>query len=228
MAIDAWNRQLSSGLSWFNRDYGERVDTASGTLRVPVSYARGGFIGVADSSGGARGIPSAGGLLSLGRTAAGSLRTRLTRAAVPEARAEVEVRLRPFHPRDAVGGFPVLVRDSIEQAGLDSAGGAGFGPVRHPRTVVGMAAGGRRLFLVTIDGRQPGYSVGMTLREAARLALDLGATEALNLDGGGSTTMAVRRDSSGRERYEVVNRPSDPQGERPVGNALALVCLGAR
>jgi exopolysaccharide biosynthesis protein len=127
-----------------------------------------------------------------------------------------------------VGGFPVLVRDSIEQAGLDSAGGAGFGPVRHPRTVVGMAAGGRRLFLVTIDGRQPGYSVGMTLREAARLALDLGATEALNLDGGGSTTMAVRRDSSGRERYEVVNRPSDPQGERPVGNALALVCLGAR
>jgi exopolysaccharide biosynthesis protein len=91
-----------------------------------------------------------------------------------------------------------------------------------------MAAGGRRLFLVTIDGRRPGYSVGMTLREAARLALDLGATEALNLDGGGSTTMAVRRDSSGRERYEVVNRPSDPQGERPVGNSLALVCPSAR
>lgn len=228
LAIQAWNRQVASGLSWFNRDFGERVDTASGTLRVPVTYARGGFIGVADSSGGARGIPSTGGLLSLGRTAAGTLRTRLAGAAVPEARAEVEVRLHPFHPRDAVGGFPVLVRDSIEAAGLDSAGGAGFGPVRHPRTLVGMAAGGRRLFLVTIDGRQPGYSVGMTLREAARLALDLGATEALNLDGGGSTTMAVRRDSSGRERYEVVNRPSDPQGERPVGNALALICPSTR
>jgi exopolysaccharide biosynthesis protein len=138
--------------------------------------------------------------------------------------AQVEVRLLPFHPREAVGGFPVLVRDSVEAAGLDSAGAATFGPVRHPRTIVAFASRGRRLMLVTVDGRQPGYSVGMTLREAAGLALDLGATDAINLDGGGSTAMVVRRGSSGTARYEVVNRPSDPQGERPVGNALAVVC----
>jgi exopolysaccharide biosynthesis protein len=137
----------------------------------------------------------------------------------------VRLRLAPLHPREAVGGFPVLVRDSSEVPGLDSAGAATFGTVRHPRTLVAAGAGGRRLMLVTVDGRQPGYSVGMTLREAAQLARDLGATEAINLDGGGSTAMAVRRADG---RVEVVNRPSDPQGERPVGNALALVCAQHR
>ncbi|HEV3402013.1 MAG TPA: phosphodiester glycosidase family protein, partial [Acidimicrobiales bacterium] len=65
------------------------------------------------------------------------------------------------------------------------------------------------------DGRQPGHSAGMTLAEAARLMLDLGATEAINLDGGGSTTFVVR----GR----VSNRPSEPPGERPVPSALVVL-----
>jgi exopolysaccharide biosynthesis protein len=69
-----------------------------------------------------------------------------------------------------------------------------------------------RLLLVTVDGRHPGWSVGMTLPEAARLMRSLGARDALNLDGGGSTTMTVRG--------QVVNRPSDGGGERPVSNAL--------
>jgi exopolysaccharide biosynthesis protein len=54
----------------------------------------------------------------------------------------------------------------------------------------------------------------MTLREAALLMRSLGARDALNLDGGGSTTMVVRG--------EVVNRPSDPGGERPVSDALVV------
>jgi exopolysaccharide biosynthesis protein len=146
-------------------------------------------------------------------------------AARAGGRFAVLVRLMPVSPREAVGGFPVLARDSTEVAGLDSAGAPTFAPVRHPRTLVGVAAGGRRLLLMTIDGRQEGYSAGTTNRETARIALALGATEAINLDGGGSTTMVVARPTSDSVRYEVVNKPSDPQGERPVGNALLIVRL---
>jgi exopolysaccharide biosynthesis protein len=55
----------------------------------------------------------------------------------------------------------------------------------------------------------------MTLPEAARLMRSLGASDALNLDGGGSTTMTIRG--------QVVNRPSDPGGERPVGDGLFVM-----
>ena len=80
------------------------------------------------------------------------------------------------------------------------------------------------LFLVVVDGRQPGYSVGMSLAELAefmrmRLAdfalARENAYQALNLDGGGSATMVVGE--------QVVNSPSDPTGERPVANALLVV-----
>ncbi len=134
-----------------------------------------------------------------------------------------EPQLEPFHPLEAVGGFPVLVRDSVEADTLDRAGATTFAPVRHPRTLVGTAAGGRRLLLVTVDGRQAGYSAGMTLRESARLLLRLGATEGLNLDGGGSTTLVVRGRGASGARFVVANRPSDAAGERPVGNALVAV-----
>jgi exopolysaccharide biosynthesis protein len=66
-----------------------------------------------------------------------------------------------------------------------------------------------------VDGRQAPYSDGMTLAELAALMRRLGATDALNLDGGGSTTMVVQ----GR----IVNRPSDQEGERHVGDALAVI-----
>jgi exopolysaccharide biosynthesis protein len=62
----------------------------------------------------------------------------------------------------------------------------------------------------------------MTLRETARLMLALGAREAINLDGGGSTTMVFADpDSSGKLR--IANHPSDKEGERTVGDALAIV-----
>ena len=79
------------------------------------------------------------------------------------------------------------------------------------------------MILVTVDGRQAGYSAGMTLRESAQLMRDLGATQALNLDGGGSTTMVVRRSWEHAARYILANKPSDKEGERPVANALAVV-----
>ena len=63
--------------------------------------------------------------------------------------------------------------------------------------------------------RQPGFSVGMTLPELAALMRRLGAADALNVDGGGSSTMVV----GGR----VLNRPSDATGERAVANAIAVL-----
>jgi exopolysaccharide biosynthesis protein len=105
---------------------------------------------------------------------------------------------------------------------VDTEGGPGFATGRHPRTAVGVARGGRRLLLVVVDGRQKGYSDGMTLRELAEVMRAFGARDAINLDGGGSTTLVYADpDSSGKLR--VANRPSDPTGERPVGNALAIV-----
>ena len=159
-------------------------------------------------------------VLVAGARAPAALRGRLRNLRPGADTAAVHVALQPFHPREAVGGFPVLVADSALLHGIDSAGGRGFGPVRHPRTALGLAAGGRRLLLVTVDGRQPGYSAGMTLRELAELLLQFGATDALNLDGGGSTTMVLGA-ANGTSR--ILNQPSDSTGERPVANALAVV-----
>ncbi len=83
---------------------------------------------------------------------------------------------------------------------------------RHPRTAVGFNAD--EILLVTVDGRQKDWSVGMTMVELARLMAELGCTEALNLDGGGSTTAWVDG--------EVVNRPSDG-GQRRIANALLVI-----
>jgi exopolysaccharide biosynthesis protein len=127
--------------------------------------------------------------------------------------------MEPFHPLEAVGGRPVIVRGGLPSAeALDS---SAFAVTRHPRTAAGIADRGRRLLLVTVDGRQPEWSVGMRLDELARLLVALGAEEAINLDGGGSTAMVVRDRASTRLR--MVNRPSDREGERAVGNALAVV-----
>jgi hypothetical protein len=89
-----------------------------------------------------------------------------------------------------------------------------FGVRRNPRTMAGVTADGR-LLLVTVDGRQPGYSVGASFAEGAAIMRALGAAEAVNLDGGGSTAMAVGE--------ELVNRPSDPTGERPDADAIVVL-----
>ncbi|MDZ7374925.1 MAG: phosphodiester glycosidase family protein [candidate division KSB1 bacterium] len=116
---------------------------------------------------------------------------------------------------EAIGGLPRLVRDGRVSIEVEREGGSGFRDIRHPRTAVGVSQDGYRVFLVVVDGRQEGYSVGMTLGELAELTIRLGCYDALNLDGGGSSTMLVDG--------KVVNRPSDPVGERPVANALLVV-----
>lgn len=116
---------------------------------------------------------------------------------------------------EAVAGWPVLVQDG-EALPLNNGDNLVAG--RHPRTAVGF--NDEYVFIVTVDGRQNGWSNGMTLRELARFMVELGAEEALNLDGGGSTTMVLR--PPGEERPVVVNRPSDGH-ERAVANALFVV-----
>lgn len=75
---------------------------------------------------------------------------------------------------------------------------------RHPRTVVGISKDKKFVYLVTIDGRQPEFSVGTSILESGKILLQLGAYDAVNLDGGGSTTM-VYRDESGKP--VVLNQP---------------------
>jgi len=91
--------------------------------------------------------------------------------------------------------------------------------VLHPRTALGLDPESRWLTLAVVDGRQKGYSEGMSERELAEFMAELGCSDALNLDGGGSSVMLLE-DESGR--LQVKNRPSDPTGPRPVPVLLGV------
>ncbi len=105
----------------------------------------------------------------------------------------------------AIGGGPVLIDNNQLRT---------WEPPnpRHPRTAIGWNR--EQLFLVVVDGRQEGLSAGMTLPELATLMKRLGCTEAMNLDGGGSSTLWLGG--------QVMNWPSDGR-ERPVANGLLIV-----
>lgn len=134
---------------------------------------------------------------------------------------------------ESVGATPILVRDGKPWFSNDP---NNFVRGLHPRTIVGWNASGEVL-LVTVDGRQPGYSRGMSLAEAADLMIGLGATEAINLDGGGSTTFVVNGQVLNRPSDRAVRRNGDERivnvpargdvvlgnVERPVVNALVVV-----
>jgi len=115
-----------------------------------------------------------------------------------------------------IGGGPRIIRDGkVAVEHLQEGISENFARSRHPRTAAGYSKDGRRLFLITVDGRQASFSVGMSLYELAEFMLNLGVWDALNLDGGGSTTMIVN-DS-------LVNSPSDATGDRPISNAFVVL-----
>lgn len=89
-----------------------------------------------------------------------------------------------------------------------------------PRTAVAMDKTGKRVFFVTVDGRQSGYSKGMSLKQFAQYLVSLGADRAINLDGGGSTTLVARK--RGDIYPTVMNSPSDGR-ERAVSTILQVV-----
>jgi hypothetical protein len=130
----------------------------------------------------------------------------------------VRLALRPEWPTvgDAIGGGPLLVREGSPVHDADEAFRWSQLVPRAPRTAVGQRANGEVL-LVTTDGRQPGYSVGMTNLELAHALVRLGAVRAMALDSGGSSTLAFEG--------TVLNSPSDGR-ERPVSTALMLQYYG--
>jgi hypothetical protein len=205
-----------SELVAFTPEWGARTQRRAGTLDAIV---RDGAVARLRAGGGTA-IPADATVL----TATGGARKLLREAGVG-APAALDLSLRAgagAAPEIVSGGPRLLARGRVRVRSSPE----GFAPLsapwfhgsfvaaRHPRTIAGVRADGT-LLLVTIDGRRAGWSAGVTLHEAARVMRSLRARDALNLDGGGSTAMAVR----GR----TVNRPSDPAGERPVSDALMVL-----
>lgn len=152
--------------------------------------------------------------------AKGPRRAELLNAARDQSHVRLRLALQDEEGRswlgvsEAVGGEPWLIKNGefskrTDRHGLDAA--TPFASNRHPRTAVGVTREGHFL-LVVVDGRQI-TSRGATLREMAQLMMDLGCVNAINLDGGGSSTMVVRG--------LVVNSPSDGQ-QRAVASGLLV------
>lgn len=116
---------------------------------------------------------------------------------------------------EVVGGNTMLVHDGIAVPHQSKA--------RHPRTVVGLDKTGKRLIILVVDGRKPAIAVGMSYDELAAEMLRLGCTEAVNLDGGGSTLMAVRDAATGE--MKILNEPTDGR-ERAVADVLGVSVEG--
>ncbi|MGA7201077.1 MAG: phosphodiester glycosidase family protein [Candidatus Cybelea sp.] len=115
----------------------------------------------------------------------------------------------------AIGGGPLILHDGDWYDDGDGPNGREFSK-RIPCSGAAIAPDGR-LFLIEVDGRHPEFSVGLKRREFAALMRSLGATEGLAFDGGGSSTIAIRR--LGESESVVANSPSDGI-ERPVGDGL--------
>ncbi len=112
---------------------------------------------------------------------------------------------------EVIGGNVILVRDGLVVPHQSQ--------VRHPRTVVGMDKTGSKLIVLVVDGRKPGIAVGMSYDELAAEMVRLGCQDALNLDGGGSSVMAVRESTT--NKFRILNEPTDGR-ERAVVNVLGI------
>jgi exopolysaccharide biosynthesis protein len=123
----------------------------------------------------------------------------------------------PNGTRDAIAAGPRLLTDGAPSSLHRSLSGTG----RGPRTAVGVAADGKRAWIVVIDGRQEGYSMGASNADLIALFGELGARDAMSFDGGGSVALAV--EDGGKAR--LLNRPIHtgvPGRERPVANHLVV------
>jgi phosphodiester glycosidase len=223
-------RALGDALVLFTGRYGDRTPTINAdsthrtAVELPLASAgtRGDTLlfrvsGAPRDSGGLP-LDAAHSALSATGSAADALR-HLSGAMRVGDTTRVVLRFRPDRGRlcTLVGGWPRIVVDGTSIAdSVDRIEGTfpRFSVTRHPRTAVGISRDSTKLLLTTVDGRQESSS-GMSLVELAALMRALGAFQAINLDGGGSTTMVIEG--------QVVNHPSDSAGERAVGNALLVV-----
>jgi hypothetical protein len=213
----------AGGTALYTQTYGPATPAATETVEVtltpfPAAAPLRDLVGtvVQAKQGGATPIPPGGAVL-VGRGATGA--GRLATEAPVGSNVTVRLTLTPDWSGlvDAVGGGPVLVREGRPVFRSNEGFTTDQLVPRAPRTAVGQTQDGR-IVLVTVDGRRAGYSVGMTNFELALLLMRLGVWTGSALDGGGSTTMA----------YEgaLLNRPSDPGGERSIAESLSLFYYG--
>jgi hypothetical protein len=204
-------------LMLFTPAYHAHTDTAPGGLEW-ILDGRPLRVREPPRSSGKTPIPKAGFVLSFG----GSRPPPPLAALRPGSRVDLETHYGPAADRgawadatDIIGGAGLLASDGrFVDDWAAEAFTAGFAELRHPRTAIGTRPDGS-IWLVTVDGRQPRLSAGMTRVELREFARRLGLTNVLNLDGGGSTTMWAAG--------EVVNSPSDLAGPRKVSDALLVV-----
>lgn len=213
-AITGMNRaRLQDDLIVYTPFYGEATRTNVYGLDVVVEDDR-----VVEIVEGSTGIPLNGYVLS-GHGKSRDLLKELSVGDQVQLKLELTPDWREEGIEHMIGGGPRLVRDGqIYITSQEERFQRDVADSRAPRTALGVTETGR-LLLVTVNGRQPGISVGMTLEELAQLMIDLGAHQAMNLDGGGSTTMVIRD--------MVLNLPSDGI-ERPVSNGLLIVTPESR
>ena len=212
------------GVSLFTPAWGATTPAASNTIEVtlqpfPATKAFTDLTGIVTAAKPAGGTPiPPNGAVLVGR---GVSAGRLASEAPVGEQVTVRLILRPQWDGvvDAVGGGPLIVQNgrpvfrALEQFTSNQLS------LRHPRTAVGQRADGRIVF-AAVDGRQPGYSTGMTNFELAQTMVRLGAVTASALDSGGSTTMAFDG--------ELLNQPSDPGGERSVADGLFVFYYGVQ
>lgn len=182
---------------------------------VEITVSRGRVTALIDGAG-SQAIPHDGLVISASGKARDWALANLKRGTRVEVQTEiVAIPAIGFKPDFIIGGGPQLLasgRFAAEDEAVNYS--ESLMRARHPRTAIGWREDGR-LLLLTVDGRQPRKSVGMTIEELAKLMLEFGCREALNLDGGGSTTMVINN--------KVVNSPSDQAGERAVSDALLVI-----
>ena len=219
--LDLNESPVANGVSLFTPLWGPTTPAASGTVEavlgsfppaVPGTELAGQVVEV--RRGGGTPIPPGGAVL----VGNGNGAQRVLEEAAVGVTVTVRLLLTPDWPGvvDGLGGGPVLVRAGRPVFRHFEAFTAEH-LARNPRTAVGQRADGR-IVLVVVDGRQPGYSVGMTNFELAQTLIRLGAVSGSGLDVGGSSTMAFDA--------KLLNRPSDRGGERDVSNGLFVFYTG--
>ena len=209
------------GTSLFTPAWGSSTPAASGTVEVTVQPfpPAAPFVDLTGTvvqvkPGGSTPIPPDGAVF-VGR---GSSAGRLAAEAFVGETMTGRLILRPQWGgvTDAIGGGPLIVREGVPVFRALEDFTTYQLSLRHPRTGVGQRADGTLVF-VAVDGRQPGYSTGMTNFELAQTLVRLGAVTASALDAGGSTTMAFDG--------KLLNRPSD-RPERAVSDSLMVFYYG--
>jgi len=177
---------------------------------------------VRSTVGGTTPIPENGMVLSAGGNLGDEMRAVLESGDPVEVDIQLVIptpaRVSPKEIQHAIAGAPRLVSNGqrdIRVTGEDVKPDVALG--RSPRTAVGICRDGS-LILLVVDGRNESLSQGATLEELADLLIGLGAVDAVNFDGGGSSTMVVEG--------AVVNAPSEKAGERPIADALLVFADG--